>query len=169
MSKNVWCSIDRGARYKVYEPTNTSQIETCHRRLTRAGSSFLSSVVNEHAHLGARADQAAGRRESQHRCRIDRGEALLQRRLAQEEPGQHPVRSRGAPPLSRLPPGFETDARLTLTALLRCECRFDGRTHTSGVRAAVKVAMEKEQSRERESCIRRRRCAASRRREKHFP
>ena len=61
----------------------------------------------------------------------------------------------------RLSPRTETNARLQVARLLRCQCRFDGRTHTSGVRAAVKTAVEKEQSRELQACIGLNRCATA--------
>ena len=82
--------IHRGARYKVYEPTNTSQLLTCHRWLTRAACRFVLSAEDEEAHLIARADRAAGRRESRYRYGIDHGSALLQRQRAQQQPGQGP-------------------------------------------------------------------------------
>ena len=82
--------IHRGARYKVYEPTNTSQLLTCHRWLTRAACRFVLSAEDEEAHLVARADRAAGRRESRYRYGIDHGSALLQRQRAQQQPGQGP-------------------------------------------------------------------------------
>ena len=78
-SEKTISSVDRGARYKVYEPTNTSQLLTCHRWLTRAACHSLASANDEEAHLVARADRAAGRRESRYRYDIDHGSALLQR------------------------------------------------------------------------------------------
>ena len=45
---------------------------------------------DEEAHLVARADRTAGRRESRYRYGIDHGSALLQRQRAQQQPGQGP-------------------------------------------------------------------------------
>ena len=96
--KIVCFMLDRGARYKVYAIANTSQVSTPHRRHPVTTCRFLTSAYKEQAHLGARADREARLRESRHRCRIDRTEALVQRRVAQREPGQAPRASWKAMP-----------------------------------------------------------------------
>ena len=75
-SKNFDCTVDRGARYKVYELVRTSVPLTRARWHTRAGHIFFSRVVAKQALCGARADGAAGRCASSHRYRIDRGTSL---------------------------------------------------------------------------------------------
>ena len=83
-------SVNRVARYKVYAHTNTSRLHTCHRWLTCAPHRSVLSAEDEEAHLIARADRAAGWRESRHQYGIDHGSALLQRQRAQQQPGQGP-------------------------------------------------------------------------------
>ena len=61
---------------------------TCHRWLTCAACVSLASAEDEEAHLVARADRAAGRRESRHRYLIDHGSVLFQHQRAQQQPGQ---------------------------------------------------------------------------------
>ena len=142
------CRVERGARYKVYEPTNVSHLSTHHISDTRAASRFLVSAREEEALRGARADRDAGRRASRLRYGIDHGEALLQRQRAWEVPGQGLGWPPGAPPYKSLPPGLETRDRAELARLLRFAFRLDGRTHVMCVRAAVKTEVEKEQRRE---------------------
>jgi len=89
-TKNGLCIIDREARYKVYAHTNTSRLFTCHWWLTRAACHSLASANDEEAHLVARADRAAERRESRHRYRIDHGSGLFQQQRPQQQPGQGP-------------------------------------------------------------------------------
>ena len=97
-----------------------------------------------------RADRDAGRRTSRLQHGIDRGEALLQRRRAQDEPGQGLGGPSGAAPYESLPPDLELGNTRTLARLLLCDCDLDSRTHNDIVRATVKVAMDEEQARERE-------------------
>ena len=100
-----------------------------------------------------RADRDAGRRTSRLQHGIDRGEALLQRRRAQDERGQGLGGPSGAAPYKSLPPDLELGNTRTLARLLAsvaCDCDLDSRTHNDIVRATSKVAMDEEQARERE-------------------
>ena len=106
-SKNLDCTVDRGARYKVYATTNVSQTLTHHISDTRAGSRLLSSAQEQEALRGVRADRDAGRRTSRLQHGIDRGEALLQRHRAQDEPGQGLGGPSGAAPYESLPPDLD--------------------------------------------------------------
>ena len=116
--RNAHCRVCRGARYKVYARTITTQLSPHRRWLTRADVHFTFSADGEHAHLGVRARRVAERRRSRHRCRIDHCEALLEWRRAREERGQ----AAGWPccrrALDRLPPGCKTRDRLLLARLL---------------------------------------------------
>ena len=96
-----------------------------------------------------RADRDAGRRTSRLQHGIDRGEALLQRRRAQDERGQGLGGPSGAAPYESLPPVLEPWDTLTLARLLVCDCDLDSRTRNDIARATVKVAMDEEQARER--------------------
>ena len=71
--------------------------------------------------------------------------------------------------MPRLPVMLKTGASPTLARLLRFVFRLDGGTATMCVRAAVKTAVEKEQSRELEACTGAFRCDRSDMREKKFP
>ena len=135
--ENGDCMIHRGARYKVYEPTNTSQLPTQHIWHACAEAAFLSSVDEEQTLLVASASRRAERRESRLRCRIDDGEALVQRRLAQEEPAQGPGRSSCRLALAGLPPVHKTGDHLTLERVARFACDLDSGTHKDLVRAAI--------------------------------
>ena len=144
LCENGHCMIDRGARHKVYVIANTLQLFTSHRRLPVTTCGFPSSAYPQQAHLGARADRVAGRRGSRRRYRIDHGEALLRRRLAQDEPAQGPGGPCRAPPLCRLPPSFESEGRLTLERLLRSESDLDSGNRTMCAVATVKVWVRSE-------------------------
>ena len=102
-----------------------------------------------------RADRDAGRRTSQLQHVIDRGEALLQRRRAQDELGQGLGGPSGAAPYESLPPDLELENTRTLARLLACNCDLDSRTHNDIVRATVKVSMDEEHARERDRVFRR--------------
>ena len=168
LCENGHCIIDRVARHKVCETATSVQLQRPDRWQPYAGSRSLTSATNEQALRGARAARAAVRRKSRRRYRIDDGEALLRRRLAQEEPAQGP----GAPcrrsPLLGLPPLLKLGDRLPLERLARFECRLDSRTHVTHVRATVKTAMETRQRREREAIPRSKRRASHRRATKKF-
>ena len=97
-----------------------------------------------------RADRDAGRRTSRLQHGIDRGEALLQRRRAQDEPGQGLGGPSGAAPYESLPPDLESGNTLTLARLIVCDCDLDSRTYNDIVRATGEVAMDEEQAREQE-------------------
>ena len=88
ISEKTISSVDRVAKHKVYAHTNSSQLLTCHRWLTCAACRSLASAEDEEAHLIARADRAAGWRESRHQYGINHGSGLLQRQRAQQQPGQ---------------------------------------------------------------------------------
>ena len=113
---------------------------------------MLRAREEEEALRGARADRDAGRRTSRLRYRIDHGDALLvlQRRRAQDEPGQGLEWPSAASPNCRLPPGLESEDTLLLARLLLCHRHLDSRTHDLLLRATVKVALASEQTRERE-------------------
>ena len=96
-----------------------------------------------------RADRDAGRRTSRLQHGIDRGEALLQRRRAQDEPGQGLGGPSGAAPYKSLTPDLESGNTLTLARLIVCDCDLDSRTHNDIV-CATGRAMDEEQARERE-------------------
>ena len=153
-SKAVY-TVHRGARYKVYATINVSQTLTHHISDTRAGSRFLSSAQEQEALRGVRADRDAGRRTSRLQHGIDRGEALLQRRRAQDEPGQRLGGPSGAAPYESLPPDLETGNTRTLARLLLCECDLDSRTRNDIARATGEVAMDEEHARERDRVFRR--------------
>ena len=102
-----------------------------------------------------RADRDAGRRTSRLQHGIDRGEALLQRRRAQDEPGQGLGGPSGAAPYESLPPVLETGAGLTLVCLLLCECDLDSGMDDKIVHATGEVAMDEEHARERDRVFRR--------------
>ena len=72
-SKNLDCTVDRGAQYKVYERIRTSVRLSGGRWHTCTGHDSFPSVVSEQALCGARADGAAGRCASLHPYRIDHG------------------------------------------------------------------------------------------------
>ena len=150
---NAHCRVCRGARYKVYARTITTQLSPHRRWLTRADVHFTFSADGEHAHLGVRARRVAERRRSRHRCRIDHCEALLERRRAREKRGQ----AAGWPccrrSLDRLPPGCKTEDRLLLSRLLGFGCDLDSRTRKDRARATVKVAMDESGVREQEAVL----------------
>ena len=102
-----------------------------------------------------RADRDAGRRTSRLQHGIDRGEALLQRRRAQDEPGQGLGGPSGAAPYESLPPDLESGDTLTLARLLVCDCDLDSGMDDKIVHATGEVAMDEEQTRERERVPRR--------------
>ena len=59
MGQNADCTVPRGARYKVYEPTNTSQLQAHHHwhpEASRAslGSARRSSRFSARARIGER-------------------------------------------------------------------------------------------------------------------
>ena len=72
-SKNLDCTVDRGAQHKVYERIRTSVRLSGGRWHTCTGHDSFPSVVSEQALCGARADGAAGRCASSHPYRIDHG------------------------------------------------------------------------------------------------
>ena len=115
---------------------------------------MLRAREEEKALRGARADRDAGRRTSRLRYRIDHGDALLQRRRAQDEPGQGLGGPSGAAPYESLPPDLESGDTLLLARFFFFECdidsHFDSRTENKSLRATVKVAMDDEQAREQE-------------------
>ena len=84
-----------------------SQLLTPHISDTRAGSRFHPTAQEQEALRGVRADRDGGRRASRLRDGIDRGDALLQRRRAQDEPGQGLGWPSGAAPHESLPPDLE--------------------------------------------------------------
>jgi hypothetical protein len=91
LSENVGCSVDRGARYKVYAATQTLYRDAHTPPSVHIGDTqFSVSACEEQALLGARADRVAEWRESPRRYRIDDREAPLQQRVVWEEPGQGP-------------------------------------------------------------------------------
>ena len=74
--------------YKVSETTNMSQLLTPHISDTRAGSRFLPTAQEQESLRGVRADRDGDRRASRLRDGVDRGDALLQWRRPQDEPGE---------------------------------------------------------------------------------
>ena len=117
--------VDRGAQYKVYAHTNTSQLLTCHRWLTCAACDSLASVEDEEAHLVACADRAAGWRESRHQHGIDHGSELLQRQRAQQQPGQGPGSPSGRSASCRIYYELWTHVPLTLQRFTRFPSDLD--------------------------------------------
>ena len=107
-------------------------------------SGFCGERCAQHADLGACADRVEERRGSRRRCRIDHAEALLRRRLAQQQPAQGPGGPCRAPPLYRLPPLCQSGARLTLARLLRFDRGLDGGMATVCAHAAVQTAVATE-------------------------
>ena len=102
-----------------------------------------------------RADRDAGRRTSRLQHGIDRGEALLRRRRAQDERGQGLGGPSGAAPYESLPPDLESENTLTLARLIVCDCDLDSGMDDKIVHATGEVAMDEEQTRERERVSRR--------------
>ena len=135
----------RSSTHKVYEPTITSQLPTKCRQRTTVASRFTSCAREEQTHLGARAHRVAELLESRLRCRIDHGEALLERRVAQKEQAQGPGGPCRRSPAARLPQGLKTGDRLTAARLLRFHFRLDINTEAGRLRVYVQEAMEKEQ------------------------
>ena len=138
------CMIDRGAQHKVYAHTNTLQLQAPHICRAHAARHFCGERRPQHADLGARADRVEERRGSRRRYRIDHGEALLRRRLAQDEPAQGPGGPCRAPPLCRLPPPIQTRDTLTLERLLRSDSDLDSGVATMCAVATVKVRVRSE-------------------------
>ena len=85
MSKNGQCIVERGARYKVYAGTTSSQLLSHHHWHTHADGNFFSTSSSTHHVLGKCARAAAEQRASLFRYAIDHGRSLKERRRAPEE------------------------------------------------------------------------------------
>ena len=127
-----------------------SQLLTPHISDTRAGSRFLPTAQEQDALRGVRADRDGDRRASRLRDGVDRGDALLQWRRPQDEPGEGHGWPSAAAPHKSLPPCLESGNTLLLARLLLCDCDLDSRTRTKIAVATVKVAMHEGQARERD-------------------
>ena len=87
--------------------------------------------------LGARANGVAGRPESRLRYGIDHGEALLQWRLAQEEPVQGAGQALPPTALKRASMTFRLGIPAILQRVARFDSNKDGRTEEVLVRAPI--------------------------------
>ena len=81
---------------------------------------------------------------------IDTASTAVKRSFIGDERGRNQVKVIDGAGPARLPPSVEMEDILLLAPLLRFACDLDGGTRKKLVRAAVKVASEKEQRREQE-------------------